>query len=128
VICSFRLVAGGLARMGQQPRVGGILQENPFFVDSRRVFGAAERKAAISIDESGVRLRSRGPNTNKSAAEVRNLKACVNDLVGVLTLPAMWSGSEPDQTVVMLLDVVLRTLRLESTCPSVRAMRFACTP
>ncbi len=44
---------------------------------------------------------------------MRNLKACVNDLVGILTLPAMWSGSEPEQIVVTLLDVVLRTLRLD---------------
>jgi DNA-binding CsgD family transcriptional regulator len=60
-----------------------------------------------------VKLRSTGLNTAGTAAEVRNLKACVNDLVGVLTLPAMWSGREPDQIVVMLLDVVLRTLRLD---------------
>jgi DNA-binding CsgD family transcriptional regulator len=58
-------------------------------------------------------LSSTGLNTDRTAAEVRNLKACVNDLVGVLTLPAMWSRSEPDQIVAMLLDVVLRTLRLD---------------
>lgn len=58
-------------------------------------------------------MSSTGLNTDRTAAEVRNLKACVNDLVGVLTLPAMWSRSEPDQIVAMLLDVVLRTLRLD---------------
>lgn len=67
----------------------------------------------MSIEESGVRLRSAGANTDGTVDEVRDLKACVNDLVGILTLPAMWSRSEPNQIVTMLLDVVLRILRLD---------------
>jgi DNA-binding CsgD family transcriptional regulator len=58
-------------------------------------------------------LHSAGANTDGTTDEVRNLKACVNDLVGILSLPAMWSGSEPHGIVIMLLDVVLRTLRLD---------------
>lgn len=72
-------------------------------------------------------LSSTGLNTEGTAAELRNLKACVNDLVGVLTLPAMWSGKEPDQIVVMLLDVVLRTLRLDFVYARSRIMADAPT-
>jgi DNA-binding CsgD family transcriptional regulator len=72
-------------------------------------------------------LRSTGLNTDGTTAEVRNLKACVNDLVGVLTLPAMWGGSEPDQIVVMLLDVVLHTLRLDFAYARLRLMADAPT-
>ena len=37
----------------------------------------------------------------------------MNDLVGILTLPPMWSGSGPNEIVKTLLDVVLRTLHLD---------------
>jgi DNA-binding CsgD family transcriptional regulator len=37
----------------------------------------------------------------------------VNDLVGILTLPQMWSRSGPNEIVKTLLDVVLRTLHLD---------------
>jgi DNA-binding NarL/FixJ family response regulator len=58
-------------------------------------------------------LQSAGVNTDGTDDEALNLKACVNDLVGILSLPAMWSGSEPHRIVIMTLDVVLRTLSLD---------------
>ena len=45
--------------------------------------------------------------------EVRRLRACINDLVSVLALPALWSGREPRHIIGTLLDVVLRVLALE---------------
>jgi PAS domain S-box-containing protein len=45
--------------------------------------------------------------------EIKNLQRCVNDLVSVLALPAMWSGGEPSQIVRTLLDAVLRMLQLD---------------
>jgi PAS domain S-box-containing protein len=46
--------------------------------------------------------------------EVRRLRACVNDLVSVLALPAIWSGREdPSLIVTTLLDVLLGLLRLD---------------
>jgi len=45
--------------------------------------------------------------------EAANLRACLNDLVAVFALPAIWSGNEPSQIVCTLLDTVLHTLRLD---------------
>jgi PAS domain S-box-containing protein len=46
--------------------------------------------------------------------EIKRLKACINDLVSVLTLPAIWSGREdPSQIGSTLLDALLGLLRLD---------------
>jgi PAS domain S-box-containing protein len=47
------------------------------------------------------------------AEEIKHLRRCVNDLISVLTLPAMWSGGEPSQIVHTLLDALLRMLQLD---------------
>lgn len=47
------------------------------------------------------------------AQEVRRLQRCVNDLVGLLALQAIWRGGSPPQIVQTLLDVLLRMLSLE---------------
>jgi PAS domain S-box-containing protein len=45
--------------------------------------------------------------------EINRLQRCINDLVSVLALPAMWSGGEPSQVVHTLLDALLRMLLLD---------------
>ena len=45
--------------------------------------------------------------------EVKRLQRCLNDLVSVLALPAMWSGSQPSQIVHTLLDALLSMLCLD---------------
>ena len=57
---------------------------------------------------------------NTSAEEINRLQRCIDDLVELLGLPAVWSGSEPSQIVEMLLDVLLRVLRLEIAYARVR--------
>jgi hypothetical protein len=47
------------------------------------------------------------------AEEIKRLRRCINDLVSVLALPAMWSGGEPSQIVRTLLDVLPGMLRLD---------------
>jgi len=47
------------------------------------------------------------------AAEIKQLQHCVNDLISVLALPAMWSGGEPSQIVDTLLDALLHMLQLD---------------
>jgi PAS domain S-box-containing protein len=47
------------------------------------------------------------------AQEVKRLQRCINDLVSVLALSAIWRGSEASQIVQTLLDVLLRMLDLE---------------
>ena len=48
-----------------------------------------------------------------AADEIRRLNGCINDLTTILALPAIWSGSESSQIVGILMDALLRTLRLD---------------
>jgi signal transduction histidine kinase len=47
------------------------------------------------------------------AEEIRRLQRCMNDLLSVLALPAMWSGAEPSQIVPTLLDALMGMLHLD---------------
>src|SRR5205807_5848625 len=47
------------------------------------------------------------------ADEIKRLQRCINDLVSLLALPAMWSGSKPYDIVHTLLDSLLRLLDLD---------------
>jgi C4-dicarboxylate-specific signal transduction histidine kinase len=49
----------------------------------------------------------------QTADEVRHLRGCINDLIGILALPAIWSGHDPANVISTLLDVMLRMLRLD---------------
>ena len=44
---------------------------------------------------------------------IRRLQGCINDLVSLLALPAMWRGRGPPQVVDTLLDALLSMLRLD---------------
>src|SRR5216683_3178124 len=48
-----------------------------------------------------------------STANIKRLQSCINDLVSVLALPAIWSGSESSHILGTLLDVLLTMLRLD---------------
>ena len=48
--------------------------------------------------------------------EVKRLQGCVNDLMAVLALPAVWRGLEPLGVVGALLDGLVATLRLDFAC------------
>ena len=47
------------------------------------------------------------------ALEIKRLQRVINDLVGLVALPAIWLGSEPTQIVETLLDVLLRMFSLD---------------
>src|ERR1700722_15331987 len=47
------------------------------------------------------------------AEEIKRLQRCVNDLISVLALPAMWSGGDPSRILHVLLDALLRMLQLD---------------
>ncbi len=55
------------------------------------------------------------------AEEIKRLERCINDLVSLLALPAVWSGGEPSQIVHTLLDALLRMLQLDLVYVRVRA-------
>src|SRR5580704_14618495 len=54
-----------------------------------------------------------GVQQEDTSGEIKHLKRCLNDLVSVLALPAMWSGSQPAQIVHTLLDSLLGMLCLD---------------
>jgi signal transduction histidine kinase len=47
------------------------------------------------------------------AEEIKRIQRCVNDLVSVVALPAIWSGSEPGGIVRTLIEVLPGMLRLD---------------
>src|SRR5260221_14766012 len=51
-----------------------------------------------------------------TADEVKRLQSCINDLVSVLALAAIWSGSESRQMAGTLLEALLAILRLDFAC------------
>jgi PAS domain-containing protein len=50
---------------------------------------------------------------NASAEDINRLRGCIDDLVALLALPAVWTGREPAQIVETLLDVLQRMLRVD---------------
>jgi PAS domain S-box-containing protein len=48
-----------------------------------------------------------------SDGEIKRLQRCVNDLVSLLALPAIWSGGDPSQVVHTLLDALMGMLGLD---------------
>ena len=71
----------------------------------------------IANGEDGIIHRCRRPNMQKQAEaasdQIKSLQRCINDLVGLLALPATWSGVEPSQIVESLLDALMRLLSLD---------------
>ena len=46
-------------------------------------------------------------------SEIKQLKRCIRDLVSVLSLPAVWTGTDTSIVATTLLDVLSRMLRLD---------------
>jgi signal transduction histidine kinase len=51
--------------------------------------------------------------TDTPSKEIEHLRRCINDLVVVLALPAIWTSHEPSQIANTLLAVLVRLLRLD---------------
>jgi PAS domain S-box-containing protein len=49
----------------------------------------------------------------QAAGEIKRLQRCINDLVGLLALPAIWSGGDISQVLDTLLNTLMRMLRLD---------------
>src|SRR6266581_4285243 len=49
----------------------------------------------------------------QAASEIKRLKACINNLISVQALPAIWSGGQPSQIVSALLDMLPKLLSLD---------------
>src|SRR6185369_16173341 len=48
-----------------------------------------------------------------SAQEIKRLQRCINDLVSLLSLPALWHGGDSSQIVRTLLEALLGIPRLD---------------
>ncbi len=48
-----------------------------------------------------------------TAEEIQRLQRCINDLVSVLALPAMWLSHDSSQIAITLLDALVRMLHLD---------------
>jgi PAS domain S-box-containing protein len=50
------------------------------------------------------------------AADVRSLQRCINDLLSVVTLPALWAGASAEKIVSLLLETLSGMLDLDFAC------------
>jgi PAS domain S-box-containing protein len=48
-----------------------------------------------------------------ASGEIKHLQRCINDLISLLALPAIWSGGDRSQVLHTLLDALMRMLRLD---------------
>ena len=93
--------------------IGGILQENPFFVPPDEFLRELRARGATHHGSHPSALLTRAVEMEPTADEIKRLQGCINDLISVLALPAIWSGHESSQIVSTLLDVLLGMLRLD---------------
>src|SRR2546423_6010493 len=49
----------------------------------------------------------------ETTAEIKRLQSCINDLISVWALAAIWSGSEASHILGTLLEVLLTMLRFD---------------
>jgi PAS domain S-box-containing protein len=54
--------------------------------------------------------------TENLSGEIKRLQRCINDLVSLLALPAIWTGGDPSQVLHTLLDALMRMLNLDLVC------------
>ena len=91
--------------------VGGILQQNPFFMPPQEFLQELyQRRAEQARVHADRRLIMQA---DLLSAENKQLQRCVNDLVSIMALPAMWVGRDPAQIAESLLDSVLGMLDLD---------------
>ena len=119
VICTYDLAKFGgdtvidIMRTHPMIIIGGILQYNPFLYlpkSSCVKFASEGSGGRRAPDNGGLTWAC---DRKMPPREIKHLKRCLNDLVSVLALPAMWSGSQPSQIVHTLLDALLDMLYLD---------------
>src|ERR1051325_10782232 len=89
--------------------IGGILQENPFFVPPDEMLRELRERAATTRPAAALTMST----SEKLAEENRTLCRAMRDLVGLSVLPAVWSGYTPEGIAASLADVLLTTLSLD---------------
>src|SRR3989442_3087525 len=69
--------------------------------------------AAPRRTSKGGQVSGDGTDMEQTPREITRLKACINDLISGLALPAIWSGHETSLIASTLLDTLLGMLRLD---------------
>ena len=52
--------------------------------------------------------------------QIKRLQRCINDLVSILSLPAVWGGGELEHILSILLDALVGMLGLDFVCARLR--------
>jgi PAS domain S-box-containing protein len=98
-------------------RIGKRVSEHPALERAR---DDAKRVAPIdSLDRGSNRIistdrpRKMRPHRSGLAQDVLSLRRCLNDLVSVLALPAMWNGRRPAEIVTDSVDSLMGMLSLD---------------
>jgi hypothetical protein len=60
-----------------------------------------------------IRLPDMEVQPEHSSGEIKHLQPCINDLVSLLAVPAIWSGGDPSHVLHTLLDALMRMLNLD---------------
>lgn len=74
---------------------------------------------AKSVRPKSIEKQVKVPRQKKApqaGSEASQLRACINDLAGIVALPAIWKGAAPSEIVRTLLDMLLRILQLDFAC------------
>jgi formate hydrogenlyase transcriptional activator len=111
VICTY-----DLARFPSEPIQWSLL--GAFFSRIHSSFSRTSfSKNSTSDERHGpdhfVRRSDMEVQTQKTAEEIKRLQRCINDLVSVLALPAMWLGYDSSQIASTLLDALVHILHLD---------------
>ena len=87
--------------------IGGLLQENPFYVDPDQLL-AELRERRSPRGAPAWRTSARRHETMNS-----RLQAVLRDLVALSAIPAVWVGREPPAVAAGLADALVAMLQLE---------------
>src|SRR4051794_18836582 len=96
-----------------------LRQQNPFFVPPDEYFHELSSRSKAASSARATAMSEKNDLTQKpieqapeeNAAELRDLRRSVRDLVALAMLPALWTGKDPAQIADSLADAVLSTLR-----------------
>jgi MEDS: MEthanogen/methylotroph, DcmR Sensory domain len=118
VICVYDLAKFGgdtvidIMRTHPMIIIGGILQQYSFFIPPAQFVRELRERLPGGTCHARCRLDME-LQCEDPTEENKRLQHCINDLVSVLALPALWSGGAPSQVVRALLDMLQGMLRLD---------------
>ena len=83
-------------------------------VEEEQAWLRGERAGELDSLERAEGEAGRRPVPDRAEPdEVKRLQRCINDLVSVIALPAIWSGHESSVVANTLLDVLVQMLQLD---------------